>query len=150
MDENPPRRVQLPLKQEKAAQLIASGISQTAAAAHPDISISKQSMNRWCKEETFQLRVMELTASDTGRTVAEIIAGGQEEAAKVILNTVKGVVDPDPKVAKMRFDAAKYVLDMLKVKKMPEETKTNRATRKTEFTPAETAEMMGPIEEEDE
>ncbi len=47
-------------KKERAANLIAAGVSQVSAANHPDINVTKQTMNRWCHEEAFQTRVEEL------------------------------------------------------------------------------------------
>ena len=41
-------------KMERAAQLIAAGVSQISVSAHPDVDVSKQTMNRWCHEEAFQ------------------------------------------------------------------------------------------------
>lgn len=134
-------------KQEKAAQLIAAGVSQISAASHRDVQVTKQTMNRWCHDEAFQNRVEELR-TDEGLATQDILEGGQKKAAQVVVDTVQGNIDPEPKVAKLRFDAAKYVLDMLKIKKLPQATKPTRASRRRELTEAEIAEMMEPLDDE--
>lgn len=134
-------------KQERAAQLIAAGVSQISAASHPDVDCSKQTMNRWCHEEEFQARVDELV-SEAGVATKDILEGGQKKAAKVIVDTVNGNIDPEPKVAKLRFDAAKYILDMFKVKKMPAETTPSRQSKRRNLTDAEMDEMMESPEDD--
>lgn len=137
----------LELKKERAAQLIAAGVSQVSAANHPDVDVTKQTMNRWCHEDTFKDRIEELR-TDVGKATQEILEGGQKKAAKVIVDTVEGIMDPEAKIAKLRFDAAKYVLDLLKVKKMPDTTKSTRASRRRELSQAEIDEMMEPLDDE--
>lgn len=134
-------------KQERAAQLIAAGVSQIATAGHPDVDVSKQTMNRWCHEEAFQERV-DVLVSEAGQATQDILEGGQKKAAKVIVDTIDGNIDPEPKIAKLRFDAAKYVLDMLKVKKMPAATKPTRQANRRNLTEAEMDEMLEPIDDE--
>ena len=131
-------------KQERAAQLIAAGVSQISTAGHPDVGCSKQTMNRWCHKEEFQARVDELV-SEAGVATKDIIEGGQKKAAKVIVDTIDGNMDPEPKIAKLRFDAAKYVLDMLKIKKMPESTKPGRQTNRRTLSEAEQNELLEPL-----
>ncbi len=128
-------------KMERAAQLIAAGVSQISAASHPDVDCSKQTMNRWCHEEEFQARVDELT-SEAGVATKDILEGGQKKAAKVIIDTINGNMDPEPKIAKLRFDASKYVLDMLNIKKMPASTKPGRQTNRRTLTEAEQTELL--------
>ncbi|KKK78511.1 hypothetical protein LCGC14_2842830 [marine sediment metagenome] len=134
-------------KQERAAQLIAAGISQISTSNHPDVDVSKQTMNRWCHEESFQERV-DVLVSEAGQDTKDILEGGQKKAAKVIVSTIDGTMDPDPKVAKLRFDAAKYVLDMFKVKKLPAATKPSRQTNRRNLTEAEEDEMLEPLDDE--
>ncbi len=134
-------------KQERAAQLIAAGVSQISASNHPDVDVSKQTMNRWCHEESFQERV-DVLVSEAGQDTKDILEGGQKKAAKVIVDTIDGNMDPEPKIAKLRFDAAKYVLDMLKIKKMPAATKPSRQTNRRNLTDAEMDEMMEPLDDE--
>lgn len=136
-------------KQERAAQLIAAGVSQISAASHPDVDCSKQTMNRWCHEEDFQARVDELV-SEAGVATKDILEGGQKKAAKVIVDTVSGNMDPDPKVAKIRFDASKYILDMFKVKKMPAEITPSRQSKRRNLTDGEMDEMLEPLPDDDE
>ena len=132
-------------KQERAAQLIAAGVSQISTSGHPDVDVSKQTLNRWCHEEVFQARVDELV-SEAGVATKDILEGGQKKAAKVIVDTIDGYMDPEPKIAKLRFDAAKYVLDMLKIKKMPESTKPGRQTNRRNLTEAEMDEMLETLD----
>ncbi|KKK47182.1 hypothetical protein LCGC14_3157770 [marine sediment metagenome] len=132
-------------KQERAAQLIAAGVSQISTSGHPDVDVSKQTLNRWCHEEVFQDRVDELV-SEAGVATKDILEGGQKKAAKVIVDTIDGHMDPEPKIAKLRFDAAKYVLDMLKIKKMPESTKPGRQTNRRNLTEAEMDEMLETLD----
>jgi len=132
-------------KMERAASLIAAGVSQIATAGHPDVDVSKQTMNRWCHEEEFQERVDELI-SEQGVATKDILEGGQKKAAKVIVDTIDGNIDPEPKIAKLRFDAAKYVLDMLKIKKMPAATKPTRQSNRRNLTDAEIDEMLEPLD----
>ena len=134
-------------KQERAAQLIAAGISQISTSNHPDVDVSKQTMNRWCHEESFQERV-DVLVSEAGQDTKDILEGGQKKAAKVIVDTINGIIDPEPKIAKLRFDASKYVLDMLKIKKMPAATKPSRQTNRRNLTDAEMDEMMEPLDDE--
>ncbi len=134
-------------KQERAAQLIAAGVSQISTSNHPDVDVSKQTMNRWCHEETFQERV-DVLVSEAGQATKDILEGGQKKAAKVIVDTIDGNMDPEAKVAKLRFDAAKYVLDMLKVKKLPAATKPSRQTNRRNLTEAEEEEMLEPLNDE--
>ena len=131
-------------KMERAAQLIAAGVSQISTAGHPDVDVSKQTMNRWCHEEAFQERVDELV-SEAGQATKDILEGGQKKAAKVIVDTISGNIDPDPKMAKLRFDASKYVLDWFKIKKMPESTKPGRQTNRRTLTEAEQNELLEPL-----
>jgi len=131
-------------KKERAAQLIAAGVSQVSTANHSDIGVTKQTMNRWCHEPEFQARIEELR-TDTGKATQEILEGGQRLAAKVIVDTVQGHIDPEPKIAKLRFDAAKYVLDLLKVKKLPDQ-KPGRGTRHRVLSESEMEEMLEPLE----
>ena len=135
-------------KQERAAQLIAAGISQISTANHPDVDVSKQTMNRWCHEESFQERV-DVLVSEAGQDTKDILEGGQKKAAKVIVDTIDGNMDPEPKIAKLRFDAAKYVLDMLKVKKLPAATKPSRQANRRNLTDAEMDEMMEPLDSDE-
>ncbi len=132
-------------KQERAAQLIAAGISQISTSNHPDVDVSKQTMNRWCHEESFQERV-DVLVSEAGQDTKDILEGGQKKAAKVIVDTIDGNIDPEPKIAKLRFDAAKYVLDMLKIKKMPSVTKPTRQTNRRNLTSSEVDEMLEPLD----
>ncbi len=104
-------------KKELAAQLIADGVSQTKAAAHDDIHVTKQTMNRWCHDEEFMSRVDELR-TDLDNQAREVLQSGQRHAAQVIVDTMRGT-DDEPKIQKLKFDAAKYLLDLLKVKKTP-------------------------------
>ncbi len=134
-------------KQERAAQLIAAGISQISTSNHPDVDVSKQTMNRWCHEESFQERV-DVLVSEAGQDTKDILEGGQKKAAKVIVDTIDGNMDPEPKIAKLRFDASKYVLDMLKVKKLPAATKPSRQTNRRNLTEAEKDEMLEPLGDE--
>ena len=131
-------------KKERAANLIAAGVSQVSTANHPDISVTKQTMNRWCHEEAFQARIEELR-TDEGKAAQEILEGGQQKAAKVVVDTVQGNVDTEPKIAKLRFDAAKYVLDWSKVKKLPDQ-KPGRGTRRRNLSESEMEEMLEPLE----
>ncbi|KKL54663.1 hypothetical protein LCGC14_2263180 [marine sediment metagenome] len=135
-------------KQERAAQLIAAGISQISTANHPDVDVSKQTMNRWCHEESFQERV-DVLVSEAGQDTKDILEGGQKKAAKVIVDTIDGNMDPESKIAKLRFDAAKYVLDMLKVKKLPAATKPSRQANRRNLTDAEMDEMMEPLDSDE-
>ena len=135
-------------KQERAAQLIAAGVSQISASNHPDVDVSKQTMNRWCHEESFQERV-DVLVSEAGQDTKDILEGGQKKAAKVIVDTIDGNMDPEPKIAKLRFDAAKYVLDMLKVKKLPAATKPSRQANRRNLTDAEMDEMMEPLDSDE-
>ena len=135
-------------KQERAAQLIAAGISQISTANHPDVDVSKQTMNRWCHEESFQERV-DVLVSEAGQDTKDILDGGQKKAAKVIVDTIDGNMDPESKIAKLRFDAAKYVLDMLKVKKLPAATKPSRQANRRNLTDAEMDEMMEPLDSDE-
>ncbi len=132
-------------KMERAAQLIAAGVSQISVSAHPDVDVSKQTMNRWCHEEDFQARVDELV-SEAGVAVKDILEGGQKKAAKVIVDTVNGNMDPDPKMAKLRFDASKYILDMFKVKKLPTDMKPSRQSSRRNLTEAEQNDLLGGLE----
>ncbi len=134
-------------KQERAAQLIAAGISQISTSNHPDVDVSKQTMNRWCHEESFQERV-DVLVSEAGQDTKDILEGGQKKAAKVIVDTINGIIDPEPKIAKLRFDASKYVLDMLKIKKMPTATKPSRQTNRRNLTESEMDEMLEPLDDE--
>ncbi len=134
-------------KQERAAQLIAAGISQISTSNHPDVDVSKQTLNRWCHEESFQERV-DVLVSEAGQDTKDILEGGQKKAAKVIVDTIDGNMDPEPKIAKLRFDAAKYVLDMLKVKKMPAATKPSWQTNRRNLTESEMDEMLEPLDDE--
>ena len=131
-------------KKERAANLIAAGVSQVSAANHPDIDVTKQTMNRWCHEEAFQARIEELR-TDEGKAAQEILEGGQQKAAKVVIDTVVGNIDPDSKTAKLRFDAAKFVLDLLKVKKLPDQ-KPGRGTRHRTLSESEMKDMLEPLE----
>ena len=135
-------------KQERAAQLIAAGVSQISTAGHHDVDVSKQTMNRWCHEEAFQERVDQLV-SEAGQATKDILEGGQKKAAKVIVDTIDGNMDPEPKIAKLRFDAAKYVLDMLKIKKMPAATKPTRQSVRRDLTDAEMDEMLEPLNDDE-
>ncbi len=132
-------------KQERAAQLIAAGVSQISTSNHPDVDVSKQTMNRWCHEETFQERV-DVLVSGAGQATKDILEGGQKKAAKVIVDTIDGNMDSEPKIAKLRFDAAKYVLDMFKVKKLPAATKPTRQANRRNLTEAEMDEMLEPLD----
>ncbi|KKM05160.1 hypothetical protein LCGC14_1756890 [marine sediment metagenome] len=134
-------------KKERAAQLIAAGVSQVSTANHPDISVTKQTMNRWAHEETFQTRVEELR-TDEGKAAQEILEGGQQKAAKVVVDIITGNMDPDSKIAKLRFDAAKFILDLLKVKKLPDQ-KPGRGTRHRALSESEMDEMLEPLETDD-
>lgn len=131
-------------KKERAANLIAAGVSQVSTANHPDIGVTKQTMNRWAHEEAFQTRVEELR-TDEGRAAQEILEGGQQKAAKVVVDTIIGNIDPDSKTAKLRFDAAKFVLDLLKVKKLPDQ-KPGRGIRHRTLSESEMEEMLEPLE----
>ena len=135
-------------KQERAAQLIAAGISQISTSNHPDVDVSKQTLNRWAHEESFQERV-DVLVSEAGQDTKDILEGGQKKAAKVIVDTIDGNMDPEPKIAKLRFDAAKYVLDMLKVKKLPAATKPSRQANRRNLTDAEMDEMMEPLDSDE-
>ncbi len=135
-------------KQERAAQLIAAGISQISTSNHPDVDVSKQTMNRWCHEESFQERV-DVLVSEAGQDTKDILEGGQKKAAKVIVDTIDGNVDPDSKIAKLRYDASKYLLDTLKVKKMPSTTKPSRQTNRRNLTEAEMDEMLEPLDNDE-
>ncbi len=64
------------------------------------------------------------------------------------MDTVQGIIDPEPKIAKLRFDAAKYVLDLLKVKKLPDQ-KPGRGTRHRNLSESEMEEMLEPLEGDD-
>jgi hypothetical protein len=119
MDEIKAPSVRLQPKQELAAHLIADGVSQTKAAAHPDIGVTKQTMNRWCHDDGFQARVEELR-TDLDHQAREILEGGQKKAAQTIVDAACGLLDEDPKVLNARLKAALYILDFLKVKKMPD------------------------------
>lgn len=132
-------------KMERAAQLIAAGVSQISVSAHPDVDVSKQTMNRWCHEEEFQARVDELV-SEAGVATKDILEGGQKRAAKVIVDTVNGNMDPDPKMAKLRFDASKYILDMFKVKKLPTDMKPSRQSSRRNLSEAEQNELLGGLD----
>jgi hypothetical protein len=121
-----PSSLRLPPKQELAAQLIADGVSQTRAAAHPDIDVTKQTMNRWCHDEDFRARVDELR-TDLDLQAREILEGGQKNAAQTVVDVAKGAVLGDPKVLTARLKAALYILDFLKVKKLPPKNKENPA-----------------------
>ncbi len=131
-------------KQERAAQLIAAGVSQISTSGHPDVDVSKQTLNRWCHEEVFQDRVDELV-SEAGVATKDILEGGQKKAAKVIVDMINGNMDPDPKIAKLRYDASKYVLDVHKIKKMPESTKPGRQTNRRTLSEAEQNELLEPL-----
>ncbi len=120
MDEEPRApSVRLNPKMELAAILISDGVSQTKAASHPDIKVTKQTMNRWCHDPDFQDRVEELR-TDLDRQAREIIEGGQKRAAQTVVDAAGGKLDEDPKVLNARLKAALYILDFLRVKKMPE------------------------------
>ena len=103
---------------ELAAQLIADGVSQTDAARHPDVHVTKQTMNRWCRhDEDFQARVDALRV-DLDDQAREVLESGRRHAAQVVVDTMKNT-PADLKEAKLKFDAAKYLLDLLKVKGSP-------------------------------
>ena len=110
--------IRLNPKMEMAARLIADGVLQTKAAAHPDIRVTKQTMNRWCHDDTFRDRVEQLR-TDLDHQAREILEGGQKKAAQTIVDAACGNLDEDPKVLNARLKAALYILDFLKVKKLP-------------------------------
>lgn len=149
MEENSekPQITVLPPLMERAAQLIASGVSQANTANHHEVRKSKNTINRWTHDEKFQKRVEELRTDDSVEA-QDILSGGEKAAAEVIVGTVKGNVG-DLKTAKLRFDAAKYLMELLKPKKIPLATKHTRETRAREFSDAEVAEMMEPVEEDE-
>ena len=118
MNETRPPSVRLNPKMETAARLIADGVSQTKAAGHPDIAVTKQTMNRWCKDDAFRDRVDELR-TDLDHQAREILEGGQRNAAQTVVDAAGGKLDEDPKVLNARLKAALYILDFLKVKKLP-------------------------------
>ena len=110
--------LQLNPKMEMAARLISDGVSQTKAAKHPEIAVTKQTMNRWCHDEVFQDRVEQLR-TDLDHQAREILEGGQKKAAQTIVDAACGNLDEDPKVLNARLKAALYILDFLKVKQLP-------------------------------
>jgi hypothetical protein len=130
---------------ELAARLISDGVSQTKAAGHPDIGVTKQTMNRWCHDEVFQARVEELR-TDLDHQAREILEGGQKKAAQTIVDAACGKLDEDPKVLNARLKAALYILDFLKVKKLPDSKESPAGRRKgavEKLNEDEVDELMG-------
>ena len=131
-------------RQELAAQLIADGVSQTKAAQHPDVAVTKQTMNRWCHEGQFQERVEQLR-TDLDRQAREILEGGQKHAAQVVVDAVRGQLHDDPKVLATRIKAALYILDFLKVKKLPPKKDGPEGSRRdiNKMTDDEVSDLLG-------
>ncbi|KKM19289.1 hypothetical protein LCGC14_1657170 [marine sediment metagenome] len=118
MSETKAPSIRLPPKMEMAARLLADGVTQTKAAGHPDIRVTKQTMTRWCKRDDLRDRIEQLR-TDLDHQAREILEGGQMKAAQTIVDAACGSLDEDPKVLNARLKAALYILDFLKVKKLP-------------------------------
>ena len=105
-------------KQKLAAQLLADGVSQSKASQHSEIKVTKQTLNRWAHDPDFQDLVEELR-TDLSQQAIEILEKGQRQAAKTVVDAAIGRLDGDAKVLGTRLKAALYILDFLKVKKLP-------------------------------
>lgn len=124
--------LRLPPKKELACRLIAEGATQTKAAAHPQVNVTKQTLTKWAKDPDFRARIEGLR-TDLELQAQEIIKGGIVDAAeavvriaagnvkvKIIENGQEAEVDADSRVLGARLKAALWILESVKRKKLPE------------------------------
>lgn len=111
-------------KMERAALMIAEGWTQVRAASKEEgVDVSKQTMNRWCKDPDFIARVQELRSSSS-KQADEILEMGVPDAADTVVGIANGKIGPDydengkPDNAGLnaRLRAALYILEDRKKK----------------------------------
>jgi len=124
--------LRLPPKKEKAAGLIADGVSQRKTA---QICLTTpQTLNAWCKEEDFKKRVEELR-TNIALQLDEILNGGAKEAAKTVVNLSSGKLKyNDAKELNPRLRAALFILDRFKSPKLNKSTVPGRRAEKDATT----------------
>ena len=129
-----------PIK-EKAAGLIADGVSQ--AKTSQLCGKTPQTINAWCKEEEFKQRVSELS-TDISRQVQDILNGGARRAATVVVDMAAGTLKfGDAKELQPRIRAALYILDRFK---QPKLSKTTVPGRRAERSVKTESELVGDEE----
>jgi len=119
-------------KKEKAAGLIADGVSQRKTA---QICLTTpQTLNAWCKEEDFKKRVEELR-TNIATQLDEILNGGAKEAAKTVVDLSSGTIKyDDVKELNTRLRAALFILDRFKSPKLNKSTVPGRRAEKDATT----------------
>ena len=140
--------LRLPPKKELACRLIAEGATQTHAAAHPQVNVTKQTLTKWAKDPNFRSRIEELR-TDLELQAQEIIKGGIVDAAEAVVRIAAGnvkvkviengeelEVDADSRVLGARLKAALWILESVQQKKLP---KLNSSSKQTAAAQAELA-----------
>ena len=115
--------------QERAANLVAGGMSQASVARK--VGKTKQTINRWCgHNQTFINRVLELRTDhqkDADDTLLKAVPG----AAETVVNIATGKVDyEDSREVTAKLKAALYILDLVKKGGLPKYTAdTEKSTK---------------------
>lgn len=131
-EENLVESLRLPPKKEKAAGLIADGISQRKTAQI--IGSTPQTLNTWCKEEDFKKRVQELR-TDISKQLDEILNGGAKKAAQTVIDLAAGNLQyEDAKELNSRLRAALFILDRFKSPKLNKSTTPGRRAERDATT----------------
>lgn len=119
-EQNLVESLRLPPKKERAAGLIADGVSQRKTAQV--VLSTPQTINTWCKEEDFKKRVEELR-TDISKQLDEILNGGAKTAAQTVIDLAAGNLDyVDAKELNPRLRAALFILDRFKSPKLNKST----------------------------
>lgn len=103
--DNVPTRLSNIVK-EKAARMIATGLSQAETARQ--LEKSRPTVHGWCQESDFKLRVKFLQ-ENIDVQVKEVLAANKEEAAKVIVDIARN--GGESGVVSSQLKAAIYILE---------------------------------------
>ena len=132
VEENLIESLRLPPKKEKAAGLIADGVSQRKTAQV--VLSTPQTINTWCKEEDFKRRVDELR-TDISKQLDEILNGGARRAAQTVVDLAAGSLQyEDAKELNSRLRAALFILGRFKSPKLNKSTTPGRRSERDATT----------------
>lgn len=134
-EQNLVESLRLPPKKERAAGLIADGVSQRKTAQI--VQSTPQTLNTWCKEEDFKRRVEELR-TDISKQLDEILNGGAKRAAQTVVDLAAGNLQyEDAKELNSRLRAALFILDRFKSPKLNKSTVPGKRAERDATTEGE-------------